>query len=59
MDKTIIRKETTARGNIVLSFSGDNHAEGMLFKNEEEFQMFRGYLNIMDLLGATSIERLG
>jgi hypothetical protein len=31
----------------------------MLFKNEEEFQMFRGYLNIMDLLGATSIEKLG
>lgn len=58
MYKTIIRKETTSRGNVVLTFNGDDHAEGMLFKDEEEFQMFRDYLNTMNVLGATSLDRL-
>ena len=57
MYKTIIKKETTSRGNVVLTFCGDDHAEGMLFKSEEEFQMFRDYLNAMNVLDATSIER--
>jgi hypothetical protein len=58
MYRTIIRKETTSRGNVVLTFNGVDHAEGMLFKDEEEFQMFRDYLNTMNVLGATSLDRL-
>ena len=57
MEKTIISRESTSRG-VLLTFCGDDHAEEMLFKDEEEFQMFRDYLNIMNVLGATSIDKL-
>lgn len=59
MDKVIISRETTSRGNVVLIFCGEDHTESMLFKSEEEFEMFRDYLNMMVLLGATSLQRVG
>lgn len=59
MYKKIIQKQTTPRGNVVLTFNGDDHVEDMLFRSEEEFQLFIDYLDALVLLDATIIERKG
>ena len=51
-----IQKETTSRGDIVFTYCNDDHAEGMWFKNEEEFQLFVSHLNMLVDSGACSIE---
>lgn len=51
-----IQKETTNLGSIALTYSNDDHAEGMWFKNEEEFQLFVSHLNMLVENGACSIE---
>ena len=56
MGKTIIKKETTNRGDVVLTFAGTDHAEGMWFKDEEEFENFLTYLTVIVKYKATSIE---
>lgn len=58
MAKEIIRKETTNRGDVILTFAGVDHAEEMWFKDEEEFENFLTYLTIIVKYKATSIEMI-
>lgn len=51
-----IIKETTSRGDIVFTFCNVDHAEGMWFKNEEEFRLFVSFLNMLVEYGASTIE---
>ena len=51
-----IQKETTNQGSIVFTYCNDDHAEGMWFKNEEEFQLFVSHLNMLVECGACAIE---
>lgn len=51
-----IQKETTSRSEIVFTYCNEEHAEGMWFKDEQEFELFVTHLNFMVKNGACGIE---
>ena len=58
MEKSIIKKEKTASGGVVLTFcnaiNGEN--ESLTFENEQQLKAFSSMLSIMVNIGAATVD---
>lgn len=57
MEKLIIRKDFTPKGDVVISFSSNISAEGMRFSSRMEYRNFLCLLFTMEYFDAITIER--